>query len=143
MKISTKGRYSLEALLCLALLPGSSYTSTHSIAELTGLPEGYLEQLFIPLKKAGIISSGRGPLGGYHLGKTDGEISVGDILRVAEGPLEPVSCVTSQSCPAQSYCLSRHTWGELYSEITECVDNITLADLVRAYSVIDEPEYVI
>jgi Rrf2 family protein len=143
MRISTKGRYSLEALLYMALLPAGQYTSTRSIAEDTGLSDGYLEQLFIPLRQAGIIQGVRGPKGGYLPGKPLDKISVGDILRVVEGPLEPVDCVNSRACPAVDKCTSRHTWSELYREIAGCVDSISLKDLVAAYKSMDQMEYVI
>jgi DNA-binding IscR family transcriptional regulator len=60
-----------------------------------------------------------------------------------EGSLEPVACVASEKCPYESWCSSRHTWSELYREITGCVDSLSLADLVEAYHKLDGPEYVI
>jgi Rrf2 family protein len=143
MRISTKGRYSLEALLYIALLPQGEYASTRVISEHTGVSDGYLEQLFIPLKKAGIIKATRGPLGGYTTGRSASKITVGDILRAVEGPLAPVDCLDSQSCPSQAYCKSRHTWSELYKEITKCVNSISLSDLVKLYNLSDETEYII
>jgi Rrf2 family protein len=143
MRISTKGRYSLEALLYMALLPKGEYSSTRSIAENTGLSDGYLEQLFIPLRKAGIVKGIRGPQGGYLPGRTIKKITVGDVLRAVEGPLEPVACVTSNDCPMKPTCISVHTWSDLYREITRCVDSITLADLAAAYLAMDKVEYAI
>jgi Rrf2 family protein len=144
MRISTKGRYSLEALLYMALLPEGEYCSTRTIAEHTGISDGYLEQLFIPLRKAGIIRGIRGPQGGYLLGKEPAGITVGDILRAVEGPLEPVFCVVNPTdCPVEASCTSRHTWSELYHEISDCVDSLTLTDLVEAYDAIDQLEYAI
>jgi Rrf2 family protein len=143
MRISTKGRYSLEALLYIAQLPQGEYASTRSISENTGVSDGYLEQLFIPLRKAGIVQGIRGPQGGYLTGRPFNEITVGQILRAVEGPLEPVSCVNSKPCPIEATCLSRHTWAALYREIGECVDSITLADLVEAYRNMDQLEYVL
>jgi Rrf2 family protein len=143
MRISTKGRYSLEALLYMALLPGKEYTSTRSISENTGISDGYLEQLFILLRKAGIVKGIRGPLGGYIPGREINRITVGEILRAVEGPLEPVNCVTSNICPLAGDCLSKHTWAELYRAICACVDSITLQDLVEAYYAVDKLEYAI
>jgi Rrf2 family protein len=143
MRISTKGRYSLEALLYMALLPQGQYISTRSIAENTGLSDGYLEQLFIPLRQAGIIQGVRGPKGGYIPGRPLEKISAGDILRVMEGSLEPANCVNSYNCPAMDSCVFRHTWSELYKEISNCVDSISLKDLVEAYEHIDQMEYAI
>jgi Rrf2 family protein len=143
MRISTKGRYSLEALLHMALLPQGEYASTRVIAESTGISDGYLEQLFIPLRKAGIVQGIRGPQGGYLPGRALDDITVGDVLRAVEGSLEPVACVTSGACPMKDRCISVHTWSELYHEITECVDSITLTDLVEAYNALDKMEYAI
>jgi Rrf2 family protein len=143
MRISTKGRYSLEALLYLAVFQSGQYISVRDIAEYTGISDGYLEQLFIPLKKAGIITSTRGPNGGYLPGRKLKDISVGDVLRAVEGPLEPVACLVSEKCPNESWCLSRHTWDELYRTIADCVNSVSLADLVDSYHTIDGPEYTI
>ncbi|MDR1625911.1 MAG: Rrf2 family transcriptional regulator [Spirochaetia bacterium] len=143
MRISTKGRYSLEALLYLAMFQKGEYVSVRDIAEYTGISDGYLEQLFIPLKKAGIIISTRGPHGGYLPGRMLEHISVGDVLRAAEGPLEPVACLESEKCPNESWCLSRNTWGELYRTIADCVNTVSLADLMDAYRTLEGPEYII
>ena len=143
MRISTKGRYSLEALLYMALLPEGEFVSTRAIAENTGISDGYLEQLFIPLRKAGIVRGIRGPQGGYLPGREKGSITAGDILRAVEGSLEPVDCISSTDCPLRDDCVSRHTWSELYQEIAGFVDSITLEDLVEAYHGMDLMEYTI
>jgi Rrf2 family protein len=143
MRISTKGRYSLEALLYMALLPEGEYSSTRTIAENTGLSDGYLEQLFIPLRKMGIVQGIRGPQGGYFPGRPPEKITVGEILRAVEGALEPVDCVKSKRCPMADKCMSQHTWAELYQEINDCVDSITLSDLVEAFEALDKVEYAI
>jgi Rrf2 family protein len=143
MRISTKGRYSLIALLYMALLDKGAYASTREIADSTGISEGYLEQLFIPLRKSGIIQGVRGPQGGYYLGKKIHKISVGEILRSVEGPLMPTECAESKLCPEIDTCLSRQTWSELYKGINECVNAITLQDLADDYTANREPEYAI
>ena len=149
MRISTKGRYSLEALLYLALIEETRdsreiFTSTREIAENTGYSEGYLEQLFIPLRKAGLIQGVRGPQGGYYLAKSPEKISAGDILRAVEGPLQPAACIDEQLCPDAKSCPSRRTWYALYECITGTVNTITLADLREAYKRGNtEPEYTI
>jgi Rrf2 family protein len=149
MRISTKGRYSLEALLYLALLEETnegrdSFASTREIAGNIGYSEGYLEQLFIPLRKAGLIQAMRGPQGGYYLGKKPEDISAGAILRAVEGPLQPTACVDEEACPAAKACPSRRTWCALYECIIDTADSISLADLRDAYkSSSTEPEYTI
>ena len=90
MKISTKGRYGLRALIDLAQYSEIEPVSINSIATRQGISEGYLEQLLTLLKKAGLIKSIRGAGGGYVLAKEMNEISVGDVLRALEGSLQPV-----------------------------------------------------
>jgi Rrf2 family protein len=144
MRISTKGRYSLEAILYMSLLPKGTYSSTRAIAEYTGISEGYLEQLFIPLRRAGIVKGIRGPQGGYLPAKPLKKIGVGDILRAVEGPLEPVACaVKNNLCARENKCLSRPIWKELHKEISSCVDSISMADLTKAYEIMDNQEYQI
>lgn len=140
MRISTRGRYSLEAILFLALLPEDSLVSTREISEQTGISDGYLEQLFIPLKKAGIITGVRGAQGGYHLGGPAESITVGDILRSVEGPLAPVACLDREHCSSEAVCKTRYTWGKLYRSIEECIDSIRLSDLVDAFQTMEESE---
>ncbi|MDR2796701.1 MAG: Rrf2 family transcriptional regulator [Spirochaetaceae bacterium] len=143
MRISTKGSYSLEAMLYMALLPEGEYVSTKDISKNTGISEGYLEQLFIHLRKSGLIVGIRGPNGGYLLGKKAESISVGAILRSVEGELKPTECVDSKFCPIEASCSNRHTWQNLYKGIHGFIDSVKLSDLVKDYKSYNEPEYVI
>jgi Rrf2 family protein len=143
MRISSKGRYSLEALLYMGLLPENGYASTKTIAEQIGMSDGYLEQLFIPLRKNGLARGIRGAQGGYTLGKAPEDIRVGDILRAVEGALEPVDCLNSRVCPAENACLSRRAWSDLYEEINACIDSITMKDIIDMYKTIYTDEYSI
>jgi Rrf2 family protein len=127
----------------MALLPAGEYASTRSIAESTGISDGYLEQLFIALRKAGIVQGIRGPQGGYVLGRDYDRITVGDVLRAVEGSLEPVECISVTACPIREICKSRQTWVDLYNEITGCADSLTLKDLTRSYKNMDHIEYTI
>ena len=92
MKLSTKGRYGLRAMIDLARYSEEEPVSIGSIAMRQGISERYLEQLVAKMKKAGLVKSIRGASGGYVLAKDSSEISVGDILRALEGSLEPVKC---------------------------------------------------
>ena len=141
MRISTRGRYSLEALLYMAILDGKAL-SVRAIAEGSDISEAYLEQLFIPLRKAGIIRSIRGTDGGYVPGRAPDQISVGDVLRIMEGSLEIAECVKTDECLQSAACVSRELWVELYTEINDCIDSITLADLVKAFGVMEKMEYI-
>jgi Rrf2 family cysteine metabolism transcriptional repressor len=92
MKISTKGRYGLEALVALALHQGEGPVSLKSISERCGLSEAYILQIFLVLRRAGIVTSTRGAQGGYMLSREPLQITAGEVLVALEGPLSPVSC---------------------------------------------------
>jgi Rrf2 family protein len=143
MRISTKGSYSLQAMLYMAVLPEGEYASTRDIAKNTGISDGYLEQLFIHLRKNGLITGIRGPNGGYMLGRDAEKISAGDILRSVEGDLKPTECVDAKNCPVESSCVNRHTWQNLYEGIRGFIDSVTLSDLANDYKSYRDPEYVI
>lgn len=134
-KISTRGRYGLKAMVDIAVnSKNQSCVCLKSIAERTGISESYLEQLISLLKKADIVKSIRGASGGYVLSKKPEEISVGDILRVVEGPLELVECLSkSESCGSGDCdnCITKGVWAKLSESVSETADNISLADLIK------------
>ncbi len=135
MKISTRGRYGVLAMIVLAEQHGSGPTSIKEIVEQQGLSHSYLEQILGPLRRAGLVRSVRGPEGGYLLARTPEEISVGDVLRVLEGPLVPVDCVEEeqniqQTCERQDACSARQVWMSLKKSLTDVVDSISLQDLI-------------
>lgn len=134
LKISTKGRYGLRALIDLATYSEIEPVSISSIAARQGISERYLEQLMTLLKKAGLIKSIRGAGGGYVLAKTLGEISVGDVLRALEGSLEPVECAaykTEDSCEAAGGCVTKYVWQRINESINQTVNEIKLKELVE------------
>lgn len=143
MRISTRGQYSLEALLYMALIPEGTLASTRNISKNTGVSDGYLEQLFIPLKQAGILRGVRGARGGYFLGREKPDITVGEILRAVEGSLMPVECLSPGMCSLENSCIIQNTWRNLYLEINDCIDSITLKDLVTSYNLGNGGEYAI
>jgi Rrf2 family cysteine metabolism transcriptional repressor len=138
MKLSTRGRYGLKAVIDLAANSGEGNVVLKSIAERQGISESYLEQLFAALKKAKIIKSERGSQGGYSLAHDPENITVGDILRALEGSLAPTDCVTDNSntrhCGNQDLCVSRSVWERIRDGINNVVDNITLKELVEDYN---------
>lgn len=134
MKISTKGRYGLRALIDLAKYSEIEPVSINSIATRQGISERYLEQLMTLLKKAGLIKSIRGAGGGYVLAKNINEISVGDVLRALEGSLEPVECGafrTDAPCEASGGCVTKYVWQRINESINKTVDEISLEQLVN------------
>lgn len=134
MKISTKGRYGLRALIDLARYSEIEPVSISSIAARQKISERYLEQLMTLLKKAGLIRSIRGAGGGYVLAKEMGEISVGDVLRALEGNLEPVECTgfdEEDSCEAAGGCVTKYVWQRINESINKTVNEISLKQLVE------------
>lgn len=134
MKITTKGRYGLRALIDLAQYSEIEPVSISSIASRQGISERYLEQLMTMLKKAGLIKSIRGAGGGYVLAKELSEISVGDVLRALEGNLEPVECTAfsqEDTCAAAGGCVTKYVWQRINESINKTVDEISLEQLVK------------
>ena len=134
MKISTKGRYGLRALIDLAQYSEIEPVSISSIAARQAISEGYLEQLMSLLKKAGLIKSIRGAGGGYVLAKDVAEISVGDVLRALEGSLQPVECAAfseDDSCEAAGGCVTKYVWQRINESINQTVNEISLKQLVE------------
>ncbi len=137
MKLSTKGRYGLKAMLDLAVHNNEGQVVLKSIAERQGLSENYLEQLFAALKKAKLVKSIRGSQGGYSLGNSPDKISVGDILRTLEGSMAPTDCVSENCevhhCGNSDYCVTKGVWERIRDGINQVIDNISLQELVEDY----------
>lgn len=136
MKISTKGRYGLKAMLDLALHESEGLMPLKNIAERQELSENYLEQLFASLKKADLVKSIRGSQGGYLLGAPADSITVGAILRALEGSMAPVDCVVEDEnnvCSRNEFCVTRGIWLKIRDSINQVIDGITLQDLVEDY----------
>ncbi|MDO4490131.1 MAG: Rrf2 family transcriptional regulator [Lachnospiraceae bacterium] len=133
MKLSTKGRYGLRALIDLAVHEDDA-VSIQSIAERQGISDSYLEQLVRLLKKAGLVKSIRGAGGGYRLAKPASEISVGDILRALEGNIDAVNCTAFQEetgCQGSDFCVTKSVWKRVNDAISQTVDGIFLEELVQ------------
>ena len=132
MKISTKGRYALRMLSDLAV-SGDRYVSLKEIAEKQNISKKYLEQIVPLLNSAGLLKTNRGYQGGYMLNKNPNECSVGEILRITEGNLAPVTCLeqSPNQCARCSECVTLPVWEGLYKIICEYLDSITLEDLIK------------
>lgn len=130
--ISTKGRYALRVMLDLSEQPKDEAIKLKDIAERQGISVKYLEQIIAVLNKAGLVRSIRGPQGGYMLNRNPEDYTVGMILRLTEGDLAPVSCVSYNNnavCSKESACATKTVWHKMYNAINDVIDNITLADL--------------
>ena len=134
MKISTKGRYALRLMLDIALNgQGGEPVRIKDISARQDISLKYLEQIVSVLVRANYLRSIRGPQGGYRLTKRPEEYVVGDILRLTEGSLSPVECLSTDrnECPRADSCVTLRIWKELDEAIRSVVDKYTLEDLLN------------
>jgi Rrf2 family protein len=134
MKVSTRGEYGVRAMVALAHHYGIGPMSIAAVAKESSVPYAYLEQLIVPLRKAGLVESKRGAQGGYQLTRPPDEVKVGEVYRIMEGPVAPMDCVSEdlseQTCPLIEGCETRPVWLKLRDSIAGVLDSMTLADLV-------------
>lgn len=145
MKISTKGRYALRLLIDLAQNGSEGFVALKDISERQGVSKKYLEQIVPILNRSNILITGRGYQGGYKLAKKPAEYTVGDILRLTEGNLAPVSCLeqTPNRCERCRECITLPIWEGLHKTINEYLDGITLQDILDRQKELDGDSYVI
>lgn len=130
MRISAKGDYAIKAMLDLALQYGKGLIPIQQIAERQDIPQRYLEQVLLLLKRAGFLTSKRGSAGGYQLLRPPGEITVGAVLRTMEGDLERLD--TTKRARASALDHSRdlaELWAEVSTAVSEVIDRISFEDL--------------
>lgn len=135
LKLSTKGRYGLRAVLDLALTSKGEAIPLNEIALRQNISISYLEQLISKLRKAGIVKSIRGAQGGYILARDPENLSVGEILRTLEGNLDPVKCseITGEgdACNASDSCVTKYVWKRISDSISSAVDTLMLSELIK------------
>lgn len=142
MKISTKGRYGLKAMIDLAANSVNDSVTLKSISERQNISEGYLEQIFSALRKKGLIQGRKGSQGGYILGASMSEITIGDILRSLEGDLNVVDVDEANKEDKAEQCIKYNVWDKLNNSINEIVDAITLEDLVLEYNTLNNNDFM-
>ena len=131
MRISTKGRYALRVMVDLAEQDPERFVRLQEIADRQGISEKYLEGIVVKLSRAGDLVSARGKGGGYRLSRELKDYSVGEIVRLTEGSLAPVSCLEGENtCPRADKCLSLPVWEKLDTLINDYLDSVSLADLL-------------
>lgn len=132
MLVSTKGRYALRVMVELACHNREEYVPLRTIAQQQGISEKYLESILTVLSKAGAIDGLRGKGGGYRLNREAKNYSVGEILRLVEGTLAPVSCLdcTPNKCERAASCRTLPMWEKLNTLICNYLDSVSLADLI-------------
>jgi Rrf2 family protein len=133
MKISFKGDYATKIILDLSLNYNQGVTQIKDIAKRQDIPERYLEQIITLLKNSRYINTIRGPKGGVLLAKAPSKITIGEIVRLVEGPTSPITCVSRSAhtrCSFEHKCVLKGVWKEVRDKINEVVDNTTYQDLV-------------
>jgi Rrf2 family protein len=133
MKFSTKGRYALRIMVDIALNGAGGYISLKEISERQGISKKYLEQIVPVLSRAKLLKTVRGYQGGYALARAPEEITVGDVLRAAEGSLAPVACLDDEEnlCERCDVCKTLYVWEGLFKVMTDYVDSITVRDVAE------------
>ena len=135
MRLTTKGRYAVTAMLDLALHEGFGPVSLADISRRQGISLSYLEQLFLRLRKRGLIASARGPGGGYRLQQAGTDISLAEVIRAVDEQVDATRCGGHRNCQADQPCLTHDLWEELSEHITGFLSDISLSDLVQRQSV--------
>lgn len=142
MKISTKGRYGLRAVLYLAIHSEQGHVAIHQIAENQNLSVGYTEQIFSTLRRSGLVKSVKGAQGGYNLATSPSQISVSMVLSALEGDLSfnQIDETTSENALEQT--IARKIWLPLDKEIAKLLDSVSLQDLIDDYRANDHGAFV-
>jgi Rrf2 family iron-sulfur cluster assembly transcriptional regulator len=135
MRLTSKGRYAVTAMLDVALHAQRGPVPLADISERQGISLSYLEQLFSRLRKKGLVQSVRGPGGGYKLGNTVECISVGDVIVAVNESVDATRCGGSSGCQDGNQCLTHTLWTDLSLRIQEFLDNITIAELMQKQAV--------
>ncbi|NCC29128.1 MAG: Rrf2 family transcriptional regulator [Gammaproteobacteria bacterium] len=130
MRLSTKGRYAVTAMLDLALHSGSGPVTLADVSVNQGISLSYLEQLFAALRAKNLVRGVRGPGGGYYLGRPADEISIANIICAVDEWVEFTRCGGRENCRDGQRCLTHHLWDQLSDEIFRFLSDITLQDLV-------------
>ncbi|AIU89314.1 MULTISPECIES: Fe-S cluster assembly transcriptional regulator IscR [Pectobacterium] len=137
MRLTSKGRYAVTAMLDVALHSQEGPVPLADISERQGISLSYLEQLFSRLRKNGLVASVRGPGGGYLLGKSANEIAVGMVISAVDESVDATRCQGREGCQGGDRCLTHTLWRDLSDRITDFLNNITLDELVNNKEVLD------
>ena len=143
MRLTTKGRFAVTAMVDLALRHGNGPVTLAGISERQDISLSYLEQLFGKLRRHNLVESVRGPGGGYTLAKPLSEVSVADVIRAVDEPMDATQCGGKENCHDDHRCMTHDLWVSLNEKIYEYLNSVTLADLVAkqqgcAKAVLDE-----
>lgn len=131
MRLTTKGRYAVTAMLDLALHHDQGPIRLAGISDRQGISLSYLEQLFAQLRRQELVKSVRGPGGGYHLGRQASTISVAEVIAAVNEDTDTTRCGGAGDCQDGETCLTHHLWMDLSDQVREFLESISLGDLVK------------
>ncbi len=131
MRLSTKGRYAVTAMLDLAIHHANGPVTLADISENQGISLSYLEQLFARLKKHGLVEGLRGPGGGYRLSRKPEDISVAEVITAIGEGIDATQCAGNENCQDGERCLTHELWTKLGNEIYDFLNGITLASFIQ------------
>jgi Rrf2 family iron-sulfur cluster assembly transcriptional regulator len=131
MRLTTKGRFAVTAMVDLALRHGKGPVTLAGISERQDISLSYLEQLFGKLRRHSLVDSVRGPGGGYTLAKPLDSVSVADIIRAVDEPIDATQCGGKENCRDEHRCMTHDLWVSLNEKIYDYLDSVTLGDLVE------------
>ena len=134
MKLTTKGRFAVTAMLDLAMRQNRGPVTLAAISERQHISLSYLEQLFGKLRRANLVSSVRGPGGGYNLAQGPNQITVADIVTAVDEPLDATQCGGKENCHEEKRCMTHDLWATLNEKMYDYLSSVTLADLVAHQS---------
>ena len=135
MRLSTKGRYAVTAMLDLAIHDKSGPVTLNDISQCQGISLSYLEQLFARMRRNGLVEGVRGPGGGYRLSAPANQITIAQIISAVDEKVDATRCGGEENCQEGDRCLTHELWCELSRQIYEFLDGITLAQVVERPSV--------
>ena len=140
MRLTTKGRFAVTAMIDLALNSGDGPVTLAAISERQKISLSYLEQLFGKLRRYGLVESVRGPGGGYCLARPDADITIADVVRAVDEMLDATQCGGLQNCRQAQRCMTHELWSTLNDRIYEFLSSVTLADEVKKQRQINDTE---
>ncbi len=141
MKLTSKGRYAVTAMLDIAINQLTGPITLSMISDRQDISLSYLEQIFSKLKKSELVLSARGPGGGYRLSRDADEISISQIVGAMNEVMDPRKCQGKENCKSGSTCLSHHLWSDLSVMIDVFLDKITLQQLIEKRTVFEEIQF--
>ena len=143
MKLTSKGRYAVTAILDLAFHSQAGPVTLSHVSRRQDISLSYLEHLIAPLSAAGIIGSIRGPQGGIRLKKDPKDINLAEIVKLLEGSIAPAECLNNpETCNESNCCVTRELWNELYSAMNGVLESTTLQDLIDKHNKLNRLEEV-